>query len=602
MEEVRTKIQKRDFRGKVRHGAEWLQLWAHPEDDLTALELSDRRQHNLSFERQRQSVEKLAAPLSGLPDFSLALPEARADWNAEQWSVARGSLARKAFLRRFPHSLSGLADRIGLARATALGLRQFPGLFPDLQAVSFKELEDAGCGHAFLAAQLPLERALVLVLTDRWSGQAQPLWNSGAVEMWAAWLNRKCPRSLPALDASLHQPGAFADAAQAFLEELAQSLTSSLQRPTPSAEGERGETGEGQSSEDEDDQEMTSFARDMFERFDETGESADVDAPAPETAGGQAPAIPRPQAFTTAFDSELPLSAVLPDTVFNEQAERLAEKYRQQHAEARRLSRALALALRSRRQSDWQFDQEEGLIDASRLAQIVAAPHRRRTFKQEYQSQDLDAAITLLVDCSGSMRGKWMDLTVLALQALGDALSLSAVPFEVLGFTTAATNGGQSLAAWRDAGSPPPPEGAVWRLNDLRHYVLKGFGQPWRQPRLQVPGLCDAGLLKENIDHEALSWALRRLRLVPTTRRVLVVISDGAPSCSTTERHAGGEALPQALRDLLAETSDIEIYALGLRHRAEAFYQRAVSITAEADLIPRLMDLTREIMTRPAAR
>ena len=94
MEEVRTKIQKRDFRGKVRHGAEWLQLWAHPEDDLTALELSDRRQHNLSFERQRQSVEKLAAPLSGLPDFSLALPEARADWSAEQWSIARGSLAR----------------------------------------------------------------------------------------------------------------------------------------------------------------------------------------------------------------------------------------------------------------------------------------------------------------------------------------------------------------------------------------------------------------------------------------------------------------------------------------------------------------------------
>ncbi|MGB1082643.1 MAG: cobaltochelatase CobT-related protein, partial [Alphaproteobacteria bacterium] len=130
----------------------------------------------------------------------------------------------------------------------------------------------------------------------------------------------------------------------------------------------------------------------------------------------------------------------------------------------------------------------------------------------------------------------------------------------------------------------------------------KGFGQPWRQPRLQVPGLCDAGLLKENIDHEALSWALRRLRLVPATRRVLVVISDGAPSCSTTERHAGGEALPQALRDLLVETSDVEIYALGLRHRAEAFYQRAVSITAETDLIPRLMDLTREIMTRHAAR
>lgn len=596
MEEVRTKIQKRDFRGKVRHGAEWLQLWAHPEDDLSALELSDRRQHALSFERRRQSVERLAAPLSGLPDFSHPLPEARADWSTDQWSVARGSLARTAFLQRFPYHLSGLADRLGLARATALGLRQFPGLFEDLQAVSFQELEDAGCGHAFLAAQLPLERALVLVLTDRWSGQDQPLWNSGAVDMWATWLNRKCPAALSQLDANLHDAAGFADAAQAFLAELSQSLNSSLQRPTPNAEGDRGETGEGESSEDEEDREMTSFARDMFERFDETGESADIDSPSAEPTAVQAPPIPQPQPFTTAFDVEQPLSAILPDHVFTAQAERLAEKYRQQHAEARRLSRALALALRSRRQSDWQFDQEEGLIDASRLAQIVAAPHRRRTFKQEYQSHDLDAAITLLVDCSGSMRGKWMDLTVLALQALGDALNLSAVPFEVLGFTTAATNGGQSLAAWRDAGSPPPPTGTVWRLNDLRHFVLKGFGQPWRQPRSLVPGLCEAGLLKENIDHEALTWALRRLRQVPASRRVLVVISDGAPSCSTTERLAGEEALPQALHELLAETSDVEIYALGLRHRAEAFYQRAVSITAEADLIPRLMDLTRQIM------
>ena len=110
--------------------------------------------------------------------------------------------------------------------------------------------------------------------------------------MWAAWLNRKGPRSLPSLDASLHQPDTFAEAARAFLEELAQSLTSSLQRPTPSAEGERGETGEGQSSEDEDDQEMTSFARDMFERFDESGESADVDAPPlnqPEISPGHPP-------------------------------------------------------------------------------------------------------------------------------------------------------------------------------------------------------------------------------------------------------------------------------------------------------------------------
>ena len=119
MEEIRTKIQKRDFRGKVRHGAEWLQLWANPDDDLTTLERSEQRQRTLSFERMRRSIEKLSVPLSGQPDHLHPLPDARPDWSLEQWSIARGSLARTAFLKRFPCPMSGLADRLALARATA---------------------------------------------------------------------------------------------------------------------------------------------------------------------------------------------------------------------------------------------------------------------------------------------------------------------------------------------------------------------------------------------------------------------------------------------------------------------------------------------------
>ena len=593
MEEIRTKIQKRDFRGKVRHGAEWLQLWANPDDDLTTLERSEQRQRTLSFERMRRSIEKLSVPLSGQPDHLHPLPDARPDWSPEQWSVARGSLARAAFLKRFPCPLDGLADRLNLARATALGLRDFPGLFADLQEVSFKELKDAGCAHAFLAAQLPLERALVLVFSDRWSGIDQPLWNSGAVEMWASWLARTCPNSIPQLDAALHDASAFSAACKAFFDELSKALSAPKTQPIQGPQTDPGETGDGDGEADED---LTSFARDMFERLDEQGES--IEQPDEENAAvPDAPEPPSMVPFSTEFDRVVSLSKVLPDSVFEQQADRLREKYRSQHTEARRLSRALAMALRSRRQSDWQFDQEEGLIDASRLAQIVAAPHRRRTFKQEYQSHDLDAAITLLVDCSGSMRGKWMDLTTLALNALGDALNLASVPFEVLGFTTAATNGGETLKAWRQAGSPAPEPGTAWRLNDLRHYVIKGFDQTWRQPRMQLPGLCEAALLKENIDHEAVEWAVSRLRAFPASRRVLIVLSDGAPSCSTTERYTDPTALPNALRSTLRHRSkDTEIYAVGLRHRAEEFYEHSALISDESDLIPKLIEFTRNVI------
>ena len=227
MEQIRTKIQKRDFRGKVRHGAEWLQLWANPDDDLSALERARQRQSRNGFEQQRQSIEKLAVPLSGVEGFKHRLSEAQENWNPVEWSIARGRLARAAFDRRFHDPAagdpSGLLARLAQARATALGLRRFPGLFEDFQRLSLRELEEAGCAHAFLAAQLPLERAILLVFVDRWSAQTQALWDSGAVDMWAAWFARKCPRSLPLLDQSLEDPQAFRAACLAFLDELAAS-------------------------------------------------------------------------------------------------------------------------------------------------------------------------------------------------------------------------------------------------------------------------------------------------------------------------------------------------------------------------------------------
>ena len=591
MEQIRTKIQKRDFRGKVRHGAEWLQLWANPHDDLSTLEQAKQRQSRSRFEQQRQSIEKLAMPLSGVEGFKHNLSEAQEDWNAVEWSIARGRLARAAFDRRYDSQTaeerSDLLARLAQARATALGLRRFPGLFEDFQRLSLRELEEAGCAHAFLAAQLPLERAILLVFVDRWSAQTQALWDSGAVDMWAAWFSRKCPRSLPLLDRSLEDPQAFRAACLAFLDELAFSLSNPSRQPAAPDQGEEGQQ-DGDPEDGSDDAALAQFVREALTP-ENSAENAAEDSPADPASAS--PITPELAPFTTDYDQTLPLASLVSEESLEKQRTRLHAKYGAQRIEARRLSRALAMTLRSRRQSDWQFDQEEGLIDASRLAQIVAAPHRKRTFKQEFQSQDLDAAVTLLLDCSGSMRGKWMDLTVLATQALGDALSLAGVPFEVLGYTTGSTNGGQSFKAWKAAGAPKPEAGSAWRLNDLRHYVLKDFAQPWRRPRLSLPGLCDPSLLRENIDHESLAWALQRLRSYPTTRRVMIVLTDGAPSCSTTERYLSSTALHQALRKEISGAGDVEICALGLRHRAEDFFRNSRIVSSENELNRSLFEL-----------
>ncbi len=567
----------------MRHGAEWLQLWAHPDDDLSDLERAQKRQRLQAFDRGRRALENLARPLAANPNHAHALAHARPDWARQTWAVAKGDLARAAFMDRHGIGLSGLAHQLDMARATAFGLRCYPGMFASVQAMAQSELEASGSGNAFLAAQLPLDRALFLVFADRWGAMPEPLFDSGAVDMWAGWFLRRYEREVLRMDAKLHDSLGFAGAVSAFLGAVSTSLTIEQRRRAPDGQDAPKDGGHGNQ-----DEEIRSLAQQAFhEAMAGAGERDEDEERADQEGSTAAPMQP----YTTDFDQELPLASL----ISAEQAERhnlrLSHAYAEQSAEARRLSRALSLALRAKRQSAWTFDREEGLIDASRLAQVIAAPQKRRLFKQEIDAQDLDAAVAMLMDCSGSMRGKWMDLTVLAVRALGDALNLANITFEVLGFTTASKRGGKTFAAWKAAGSPPAPPGTNWRLNDVRHLVLKPFGQPWRQPRKALPALCEGTLLNENIDHEALAWAATRLRAMPQQRKLLIVLSDGAPSCGTTERFSGNEALSKALKSTLNTLGDLEICALGIRHDVGGFYPNKVLIQRHSEIVPSLFEL-----------
>lgn len=588
---IKTKIQKRDARGDVRHGAEWLQLWANPDDDLTAFEQTTKKRSQLALERRKRSVEQLAVPLSGNPHFKPPALNPTQNWTAKDWAISRAQIAKAAFEARFPSGLVGLGAMLGQARSVALGLGQFPGLFDDLRVLVQHELDLAGCGHAFLAAQLPLERALFLVFVDRWFQLSTPFWDSGAVDMWATWLARKCPNSILALDRHLLDQEQFEQAVADFLEELASTLSSTAtsDHPDDNQDGDQGNDNmvDGELSSDLDD----ALEPILLEAMELDKASSPLDHANAEDDSTVAVATLVP--YTRDFDQEQPLTNALQQEVIAKHSARLSEKYLQQLTEARKLSRALAYALCAEQKSDWQFDQEEGLIDSSRLAQIVAAPERTRAFKAEISSFELDACVTLLIDCSGSMRGKWMDLSVIASQALGDALNLAGISFEVLGFTTAATNGGHAFQAWREAGAPTPEVGTAWRLNDLRHYVAKSFGQPWRKARTSVPGLCDASLLKENIDSEALVWAAKRASARLEKRHILIVMTDGMPSCSTSEKYCGPGPLYEATKAVASNLGRKEIYALGLRQDPSSLYDKSIEIKSENQISSALMDLAK---------
>ena len=240
---------------------------------------------------------------------------------------------------------------------------------------------------------------------------------------------------------------------------------------------------------------------------------------------------------------------------------------------ANRLQRRLmAQQLRS-----WDFDQEEGILDAARLARIVIDPTRSLTYKIERDTEFRDTVVTLLIDNSGSMRGRPISIAAISADIMARTLERCGVKTEILGFTTRAWKGGQSREDWLAAGRPPMPG----RLNDLRHIIYKKADEPWRRARKNLGLMMREGLLKENIDGEALLWAHARLIARPEERRILMVISDGAPVDDSTLSVNSGTYLERHLRqviDWIENRSPVQLVAIGIGHDVTRYYRRAVTI------------------------
>jgi cobaltochelatase CobT len=243
-----------------------------------------------------------------------------------------------------------------------------------------------------------------------------------------------------------------------------------------------------------------------------------------------------------------------------------------------RLANRLQRRLQAQQNRAWDFDLEEGTLDAGRLARVVAHPMTQLSFKMERDTEFRDTIVTLLLDNSGSMRGRPISIAAISADVLARTLERCQVKVEILGFTTRAWKGGQSREAWLAAARPPLPG----RLNDLRHIVYKPADAPWRRARASLGLMMKEGLLKENIDGEALEWAHRRLLSRPESRKVLKAISDGAPVDDSTLSVNPANYLEKHLRDVIAmieRRRQVELVAIGIGHDVTRYYSRAVTIT-----------------------
>lgn len=493
-------------------------------------------------------------------------------------------------------------DAVETARVEALGGRGYAGITDNLTMALDMRLRADPITRARNQAEVPLSTALGLLVREKLTGQAPPGIAAPGLALVREWVEAKT--DLDALAFALDDQKAFQGLARKMLEEL--ELVQGEQVPEESDEGGSEDEGtdeqqqdEGEEGDDQGDQgqgeveargeqsEQQNEDSDGQESSEDSMDEADGE-PGDDGEEGMQPVRPnRPPAdMSTAFDykpwtTQFDETIAATDLCDADELARLRGYLDQQlvhlQSAVSKLANRLQRRLMAQQSRSWDFDQEEGILDAARLARIVVNPTLSLSYKAERETDFRDTVVTLLIDNSGSMRGRPISIAAISADILARTLERCGVKTEILGFTTRAWKGGQSRETWLAAGRPPQPG----RLNDLRHIVYKRADEPWRRARNSLGLMMREGLLKENIDGEALIWAHSRLMARPEERRILMVISDGAPVDDSTLSVNSGSYLERHLRQVIGwiETkSPVELSAIGIGHDVTRYYARAVTI------------------------
>ncbi len=538
------------------------------------------------------------------PPRDLTMAEAsRIRGLADQMALRLAHHDTVAHSRGRPASPQGQAvfEAVEQARIEAIGSNNLGGVRKNLNTVLELSIERKGLARIQDRANAPLADIVSLMVRERLTGQRPPEPVRPLVDMFRAEIEAKAGPDLDRLAANIDNQAAFGRVTRAILRDL--DMGDEGADPTEGEDDEEGEQqqeqsddsegdGEGQSPEGSSMQETETTDGDQDDGEEQAVESeddqdAEMSDEAPEVGDGAKPARPDPKdsgkpepaykIFTGAHDEIEPAE----DLCDPEELTRLRAYLDQQLASlssvVSRLANKLQRRLLAQQNRSWQFDLEEGMLDVARLPRIIIDPTAPLSFKQESDTDFRDTVVTLLIDNSGSMRGRPIMVAAVCADILARTLERCAVKVEILGFTTRAWKGGISRDDWIKAGKPPSPG----RLNDLRHIIYKSADSPWRRARKNLGLMMREGLLKENIDGEALMWAHHRMMARPEQRRILMVISDGAPVDDSTLSVNSGHYLERHLRQVIGEIenrSPVELLAIGIGHDVTRYYRRAVTI------------------------
>jgi len=492
-------------------------------------------------------------------------------------------------------------DAVETVRVEALGSRGMAGMRQNLgQALDMRMRSDP-ITRAKASDEVPLSSAVALLLRQRLTGEAPPAGTEPGLAMVRDWIEDAGGSDMDALGLVLDDQSAFAALATRLLEDLSliegdavpdDQNDDSNDDGEDQADGEpddtdgddggegqveqRGETQPGEDSEGEGESEGQEMAD------DEEGDGGDGEQ------DGMLPIRPnRPpaeltpgfeyKAWTTTFDEVISAEELCDADELVRLRAYLDQQMLTLQGAVTKLANRLQRRLMAQQARSWDFDQEEGMLDAARLARVIVSPGHSLSYKAERETEFKDTVVTLLIDNSGSMRGRPISIAAISADIMARTLERCGVKTEILGFTTRAWKGGQARENWLGAGRPPLPG----RLNDLRHIVYKSAEAPWRRSRTALGLMMREGLLKENIDGEALLWAHGRLIARSEDRKILMVISDGAPVDDSTLSVNSGSYLEKHLRQVIGwieGKSPVQLVAIGIGHDVTRYYARAVTI------------------------
>ncbi|MHA1528286.1 MAG: cobaltochelatase subunit CobT [Alphaproteobacteria bacterium] len=581
----------------------------------------------------------------GRTNAGLRLPQVSRRMTRSEVMLARGTADAFALRERFHNPATdtryappgetarAIFDALETARCEAIGARAMNGVADNLDARLAHECDRRGYETMKSTSEAPMHEAAGFLLRRALTGRALPPAAQNVLDIWQDFFDGHVESDLGALGDTLEDQAVFAKQAWRIIEELGygdqlgddpdeadqddlESDSEEDQEDDQSSSDEGGED-DGEQQEylpddmrgEQDDTEQLEVSLDESDADDQEQMEADDGMPPPEPRDAPvSDADPNYKVFSQKYDEVIPAEELSDEEELERLRAYLDKQLESLKGAVSRLANRLQRRLQAQQNRAWEFDLEEGMLDAGRLARVVTNPTLPLSFKVEKDTTFRDTVVTLLIDNSGSMRGRPISIAAITADVLARTLERCQVKVEILGFTTRAWKGGESREQWLASGRPQNPG----RLNDLRHIVYKRADAPWRRARKNLGLMMREGLLKENIDGEALEWAYRRLLARSEQRRILMVVSDGAPVDDSTLSVNPSNYLERHLREVIGmieRRGSVELLAIGIGHDVTRYYSRAVTITdaeqlagAVTEHLAALFDTDPKAQTRAAAR